>query len=924
MRKIIVALFVSIFLVSFAAQVYEKIVFKSGNWLVDQQEVEGKQILLVRYEGSLKFLQDLIPARSQRTVKFNMDSDTVLKSIYFVCEPAKDQKIYIESQEKVFGPYQASRIETGEYVFELDSEILLKKGSYSLKFSDPSILVQDPLTGPAVLVIGVDAELFKSNLKKEAQTNTPTKAVSVSGTSSLFENKPAQKLTPTAQVQRKPIQFTLNQSTFLEEIAIDLLVEPKDFPKTHILIYDKNNKPYGPYYAEELDEAHGIIFFTPSIVLEAGTYTVRLSDESAMNYEKDGRPIYALKSFPYDPPFDFTGSYKINFKIVRTRTLRGPSEKTTLEVKLFDIGVIDRGEFIELVGKVDLEQVVKLLEEQTGRKVQASYEGQVFPFSQACEIVERTKDSVKCQFPLQLNFTDMPFVNRFIIGETSALVTFIFKTRPGLTPGVTILGYAKYVRMDDPHLGTDINDYVINGDGYRYMENLPPFVIFATTRKLGSAGNIPGPSSPEQAAVGLLFPPLVSVIGYALQELLKPKPGGVAETFADYTRARRGAARRAAAREAAGEGTITSTEESGETEASEELEEEYEGAPVEETVQTETFEVSQEATAPEKVSVGSEKPSPVTVSVVVDHSGRIKEVTYDPQTGEWITEDGNLFNWEVYEKIVLPNLEKERSWIEQQREKMMQPTEIEKMKDDAREEYIRNLEKKYGVSREQLKNVISQSMDKNAQAAEEYKREANKWDFAYKAAKIGQIVADNAVDGLAACTGMPGKAVRAIYKAAKAFVPDEEDKGITLGKAISTGTDIASDFIGFSNPWKEAAFKTAGSTIGGTVDKGWEGFKESLVDSAVSNSFEAFAKVIGGKGYGDDVTKYRSSWWNPELSNLDLRFPKSNDEILRSPTGKSVSTLVAGKLFREFNLQSTKTAAMFTSEMLVKPLIKND
>lgn len=921
MRKIAVALFVSIFAISFMGQVYEKIVFKSGSWLVDQQEIEGKQILLVRYEGSLKFFKDLLP-KSQQPVKFNIDSDILLKSIYFVCEPAKDQKIYIESQEKVFGPYQVSRIETGEYVFEPTSEILLKKGSYSLVFSDPSILVQDPLTGPAVLVIGVDAELFKSNLKKEAQSDTSAKVVSVSGASSLFENRPAQKLTSTVQVQRKPIQFTLNQSTFLEEIAIDLLMEPEE--KVHIVIYDKNNKPYGPHYAKEFDEVHGIIFFAPSIVLEAGTYTVKLSDESAMNYERDGRPIYALKSFPYDPPFDFTGSYKINFKVVRARTLMGPSEKTTLDVKLFDIGMIDRGDLIELVGKIDLEQVVKLLEEQTGRKVQASYEGQVFPFSQACEIVERTKDSVKCQFLLRLNFTNMPFVNRFIVGETSALVTIIFKTRSGLTPGVTIVGHAKYVRMDDPHLGTDMNDYSINGDGYRYMENLPPFVTFAMTKKLGGAGNIPGPSSPEQAAVGLLFPPLVSVIGYALQELLKPKPGGVAETFADYTRARRGAARRAAAREAAKEEAGASTEEPGETEIFEEPEQEYEEAPAEEMVQTEEFKVPQESITPEQNSVESEKPSPVSVKVVVDHSGRIKEVTYDPQTGEWITEDGNLFNWEVYEKIVLPNLEKERTWIEQQREKMMEPTKIEKMKEDAHEEYIRNLEKKYGVSRDQLRDVISRGIDKNSQAAKEHREDAEWWDTAYKAGKITQIITDNAIDGLAACTGMPGKAVRAIYKGAKAFVPDEEGEGITLGKAISAGTDIASDFMGFSNPWKEAAFKTAGSTIGGTVDKGWEGFKESLVDSAVSNSFEAFAKTIGGKGYGGDVTKNRSSWWNPELSNLDLSFPKSNDAILRSSKGESISTLVAGKLLREFKLQSIKTSAAYTGEMHVKPLIKND
>ncbi|MFN3284329.1 MAG: hypothetical protein ACK40Q_08885, partial [Pseudothermotoga sp.] len=441
---------------------------------------------------------------------------------------------------------------------------------------------------------------------------------------------------------------------------------------------------------------------------------------------------------------------------------------------------------------------------------------------------------------------NIPLVNKFVTGQMSTTVVLDFKTRPGLTPGLTIAGSAKYIRIDDPHLGTDINDYVITGDGYRISEKLPPFVVNALNKNFGSAGNIPGPGSAEQAATGLLFPPLVAVIGYALQELLKPKPGGVAEVFHDYTRASRGAARKAAAKEAEESSSIQEDSQPSEYEASQDYEEvgeevQEESPMVEEATYSDQPRPQEEKSIPEQPAQQSVEPT--KINVVTDHTGRTKEVTYDPESNQWITEDGNLFNWEVYEKIVVPNLEKDKTWIEQQREKMTEPTKIEKSKEQAREEYIQSMEKKYGVSRDQLKDVISHNMDKNARDTEKFNNDAQWYDNAYKAAKITKTFADNAIDGLAACTGAPGKFVRATYKGAGAFVPDEDGEGITWGKVIATGTDIASDFIPFSNPWKEAAFKTVGSSIGGAVDGGLEGFQKNLVDSAISNSFEAFAKT---------------------------------------------------------------------------------
>jgi len=913
----------------FAAKPYEKVIFKNGSWTIGQEEVEGRQLLIVGYEGTTELLRTFIKQDQpiKDSVSFDLSSDVVLKSIHVICRSIQNQKISVlDSKGRSYEITQSQSVEKDHFAFLPSGELLLKKGKYTLEFSNPQSLERDLLSSePVVLLIGYDYEVWKEAQAEELKDQS----AKVQGEPTLLNRQGAQ--TSAAQqprvTQRKPIEFTLNESSFVEKVAVDLIDYPKDFPETNIVIVDKTSKTFGPYFASDLDKENGVIFFSPNVALPAGTYTIKISDESVINYKSDGKPIYALKLFAYDPPFDFTGTYKINFFVTRTRTLMGASEKRALDVKNFEVALIDHTNYVELVGRIDLRQVVQLLEEQTGRKVQAEYT-EVFPFSQLCQITERKKDSLTCSFNLSFDFTKMPVVNKFIVGVTNATVFLTFKTRPGLTPGVTISGSAKYVRIDDPHLGTDINDYAISGDGVRIYEQLPYFVTYAMNKKFGSAGNIPGPASAEQAATGLLFPPLAAVIGYALQELLKPKAGGVAEVFQDYTRASRGAARRAAAKE-----TAEASQHEGAAEGEQEVQavEEYEEAESEHepdyTQEVPESEYSQQARQDQpQVETPASVPEQVTMEVPVDIYGRKVQIVYDPETDEWYNaETGNIFNVELYNKVVLPNLAKDKAFVETQREKMQQPTKIEPPRlseKEKQEAYIRRLEEKYGVSRDKLKETIAGEMDQASKDYEKHKRDADWYDSAEKVAKATQIVADNAIDGLANCTGFPGKMVRAVYKGVKGVASASAEGNLGFGTLIETGTDIASDFVEMS-PFKEAIFKTAGSTLGGLVDEGLEGAKGKFFESAIDNSFEALAKTAF-KGYGNDVTATRGNWWNPELSNLKIPTVPSNAKILTSPTGRDISRLVAGKLVRETTLTTSKTAGALTSEFAVKPMILGD
>ncbi|AJC74691.1 hypothetical protein AJ81_03855 [Pseudothermotoga hypogea DSM 11164 = NBRC 106472] len=925
-RKIVLFLSVLSVLV-FAVQPHEKVIFKNGNWTTTQEEIQGRQVLIVGYEGIPELLKELVGRKeaTKDSISFTVPSDVVLISIHTICDPKQEQKItLLDEKGRAYTTFDVQRFEKDHVVFTPMGELVLKKGKYTLKFSNLKSLERDIVNfEPVVLLIGREYDALKENIAKEVQTQ-PAK---VQGENALLEGKSVQTQSPRT-VQRKPIEFTLNESSLIEAVAIDLVDIPKDFPQTNILIVDKNSRLFGPYQVSDFDEENSVIFFSPKLPLASGSYTIKFSDESVLNYRSDGKPIFALKFFPYDPPFDFTGTYKMSFVVKRVATIFGPSEKKTLDVKNFEVGLIDHFDYVELVGKIDLNQIVQLLEEQTGRKVNAEYT-EVFPFSQPCKVIDRKKDSLSCAFDLSLNFSDMPAVNRFIVGTTTVAVVLTFKTRPGLTPGVMISGSAKYIRIDDPHLGTDVNDYVISGDGYRFMEQLPPFVTYAMNKKLGSAGNIPGPSSAEQMATGLLFPPLVAAIGYALQELLKPKPGGVAEVFQDYTRAQRGAARRAAAREAASEAVQSEAVSETESEVIEEETEEYEEAPIHEP---EPVEETQRPSQKEPEVTIPEIPQTV-LEVPVDIYGRTVQIAYDPLTDEWYnTETGNIFNMEIYSKVVLPNLPKDKAFIEAQRQKMQQPTKLEGI-DLTREEYMRRLEQKYGVSRDQLKDKISQSVERSSRDAERYKRDAEWYETAETVAKVTEIVADNAVDALANCTGFPGRMVRAAYKGVKGVAGAAAEGNLTIGTLIDTGTDIASDFINFDSlgegfkygksivgPATEAVFKTAGSTIGGLIDGGLEGAKESFIESAIDNSFEALAKSIF-KGYGDEVTATRGEWWNPELSKLSIPARPSNASILTSPTGEDLSRIVAKKLVNETAQMTAKTANALTSEFAVKPVI---
>ncbi|MDI6862388.1 MAG: hypothetical protein QMC97_03270, partial [Pseudothermotoga sp.] len=446
MRKIVLFLSVLSVLI-FAFQPHEKVIFKNGNWTTTQEEIQGRQVLIVGYEGIPQLLKEVVGRReaTKDSISFSVPSDVILLSIHTICDPRQEQKLALMDEKgRAYSTFDVQSFENDHVIFTPVGELVLKKGKYTLKFSNSKTLERNIVNfEPIVLLTGREYDTVKESIAEKVQTQ-PAK---VQGENALLEGKSIQTQ-PMRTIQRKPIEFTLSESSLIEAVAIDLVDVPKDFPQTNILIVDKNSRFFGPYQVSDFDEENSVIFFSPKLPLAAGSYTIKFSDESVLNYKSDGKPIFALKLFPYDPPFDFTGTYKVSFVVKRVATIFGPSEKKTLDVKNFEVALIDHFDYVELVGKIDLNQIVQLLEEQTGRKVDAEYT-EVFPFSQPCKVIDRKKDSLTCAFALNLNFSSMPAVNRFIVGMTTATIFLTFKTRPGLTPGLTISGEARYMRIDD-------------------------------------------------------------------------------------------------------------------------------------------------------------------------------------------------------------------------------------------------------------------------------------------------------------------------------------------------------------------------------------------------------------------------------------------------------------------------------------------
>jgi len=235
----------------------------------------------------------------------------------------------------------------------------------------------------------------------------------------------------------------------------------------------------------------------PEVTLEKGTYYLEIDNPQALGYDDSGAPIFSVSLSTIKPPlFDFTGSYNLTVAVTKSSTLMGDVSGAAPSFSLngHPISVLDKGSSIEVMG---------------------TYNG--MQFSQDCKIMERTENTVSCIFGFMANLSNLPY--EAIIG---ANVLLKFERTPDNNVLIDVTGKGSYDRAASKTKGADYNIYAIAGNAVRVTDKLPMYVM-AALAKLYGVGNIPGPNSPVEALVGLLFPSLLGVVVSVVQGLISAK-----------------------------------------------------------------------------------------------------------------------------------------------------------------------------------------------------------------------------------------------------------------------------------------------------------------------------------------------------------------------------------------------------------------
>lgn len=501
---------------------YEKVIAKSGSWYSEQLAMDGGAKLVVDYLGEYE------SDGSMPVMEFKIKEEIVLRSIYLPFSHAVSGVVTIQledSKGNVFKDLPTEKVvrEVGKdtskadsestekisYVFTAENDIVLPPEQYNL-----SVCTADGAVG-AFLIKGVLSsanEKYRKELLKWEAENNPENAKAAEAMKILDNEElrikslldyPLESVVNPAV--RKPAAFSLDGGYLIDEIILNTYNNGKGALPGTIAISRENGETVltqQAYGASLGDTPNGIWKIAPNIILPAGNYLIAISDPNALSFDQAGEPLFYVKaSVPPEVRYDFTGTYLINLDTFKTSTLMGSvsSQGSSFSLKDFELAILDKDGEIELIGK---------------------YEG--MPFSQRCEITEETENKIVAKLNFSIDLTGSPYKAK--IGANASVI--LEKLQNG-SPKINIQGAATYQRDASASKGADFNTYSIAADGILKQKDLPPFVMTALGNS-GSAGNIPGPDNPVQAAVGILFPPLAGVVISTLQELLKSKPAAKA------------------------------------------------------------------------------------------------------------------------------------------------------------------------------------------------------------------------------------------------------------------------------------------------------------------------------------------------------------------------------------------------------------
>lgn len=515
---------------------YEKVASKSGIWYNERISYDGRSNLVIGYKG------DYETQAAEPVLGFSLSEKILLTGVYVPyagMDSGEVELTIVDSRGNLYQGFTADPTytlkgsltssdggsESGKhssqdavnegntlYLFAPEYEIALPKGAYSL------VLDGYELPSDAYLVKGYNyaayqryqEELQKWAWEEEAEEEEMYASFGEEELRGLLEEyeeyedfededeyehlwqgKPQELYAPV---------FQLDGTYTVDEILLDTWNGGRGEKPGEIRILNEAGNELFSFKAQGAgvaDVPNAIWTAFPGVTLPAGLYYLDMTAPEAMTCDEDGNPVfYVGLSAPAAPLTDFTGTYKIWLDLYKTHTLMGPvsEKKSSFSLEDYELSVLDKGTVVELMGQ---------------------YEG--MPFSQNCEIIEREENLVTAEFNFAADLTKLPYSANI---AATAQVTLQKEQNGRITVGMKGKGF--YSRAATNEKGADENTYELTLRGGRVKKDLPPFVMAAITKAYG-AGNIPGPDSPAEAAVGMLFPPLVGLVVSVIQGLLKPQ-----------------------------------------------------------------------------------------------------------------------------------------------------------------------------------------------------------------------------------------------------------------------------------------------------------------------------------------------------------------------------------------------------------------
>ncbi|ADQ05696.1 hypothetical protein Calow_2190 [Caldicellulosiruptor owensensis OL] len=673
---------------------WERVLLKNGSWETQYAKYDGRTFLLVEYSGKRTPL-NIDNFSSLPAVKMSLKSTSMLKKIYIplmqtsdyrkdlqskqpAASAARSVKVSIslkDSEGKFYRSFDVKEVNVTkksleEYPVYLDAlwfseeDIILPAGDYELiiKSNIPLVTGDKAETVPAVLLTGVDYAAKRAHEEKKEIISLLLKKIKDASRSGIVQNDGMQQQVADKNESRSNLQ--------LEE-------GDKQKPKTN-----------------------------------QGSFNLQEDDLQSANG--------ALEK----PRFNFTGTYSINLNAVKSSTLMGSTfnSKPDFSLQDYELTILDQGSHLQIIGRY--EQIpfslTAEIAESKENKLKAIIKGSTWlgPIS---ENIKRLNQSLPGSFRVRLPEP----------AQVSATINIVLEKPPGLAPLFSATGNGTYFRPYVSGKGMDFNTYNISAKGQMLRRELPAFVMAAISQRLGTAGNIPGPDTPFQAATGMLFPPFVSVFAQIVESYYRRRVEEANAAFEELKSKNPEAAALLVWAEAVPdpdsikENNVfdTAIEDINES-YTEQTEENYEVGKEEKEIQEdygfneilfsdlgtklfiseydrliaerdewlhnlELFKESADLSDPQAKEllqdydryisylnqrideINTMSANTNTLVLTIDHTGRTAEIVYNPETGQWYnSETGNIFDMERYEKDVLPNIEKDRDFIETQRYKL--------------------------------------------------------------------------------------------------------------------------------------------------------------------------------------------------------------------------------------------------------------